>query len=195
MSDLISTIENVFESIMSNVHTALPGTIVSYDPATNRAVIRPTLPKRLADGRELPAPDVISVPMVWPTSGGATITMPVAAGDGVLLHFSSRSLDGWLAGETSSPDDPRMFDLSDAIATPGLSASRPAVHAENLVISFGGASISITPGGEIILHAVKITTDSPIESTSTIKAQGVGLTTHRHGGVMSGGSNTGGPTG
>lgn len=186
--DISDTIQNVFEAMASDINTTLPGTIVAYDASTNRATVRLSMPKRLADGRELEPPNVVSVPMVWPTSGGATMTMPVAVGDGVMLHFSSRSLDGWLNGQPSSPDDPRMFDISDAIAVPGLSARRAPVHSTNMVISFGAAKISITPFGEIILEGSKITIKSPVESTSTITATGqiqsggVRLTTHTHGG-------------
>lgn len=175
MSDTFSDILALaIEQALSEVHTTVPGRIVSYDAATNRAVVQPVLPKMLADGRTLNAPNIVSVPMVWPSMGGATFSMPVTAGDGVMLHFASRSLEGWLSGSDEAPDDPRMFDLTDAIAVPGLSASRPAVDPENMVISFGGAEIKITPDGKINMTCTEF------------NVNGINLFTHRHPGVSGG---------
>lgn len=58
------------------------------------------------------------------------------AGDGVLLVFSQRSIENWLDGSKGSPDDPRMFDLSDAFAIPSCNTKSPAADAENLSIQF-----------------------------------------------------------
>ena len=127
MSDtLLTAMQGMVEAALAEVNTAVPGVIVSYDPGSNRAVVRAALPKRLADDTVLAAPQIVSVPVVWPSAdvGGrqAALTFPLKAGDGVLLHFSQRSLETWLSGGSGAPDDPRMFDLTDAIATPGLNA-------------------------------------------------------------------------
>lgn len=187
---LVRELEAMIEAQLSQVNTTLPGRVLSYDPGTNRAVVQPILPKRLADGGTLPAPAIVSVPLIWPTAGGATITMPVSAGDGVMLHFSSRSLEGWLSGQDGAPDDPRQFDLSDAIATPGLVANRGApVDGSSLVISFGGSTIRLEPGGTVRIQASNIVLEG---ANLTHNGKNVG-DTHAHGGVMSGGSLTGPP--
>lgn len=183
MSDqFVSAVSQAISEQLSEMNTILPGVIESYDPVRNRAVVRPTMPKRLADGRDLPAPQIFEVPLVWLTSGGASVTMPVKPGDGVTLMFAQRSLDSWLSGGTTAPEDPRQFDLSDAIALPGLLANRPAVHPENLVMSFGEASISITPGGDVIIKANKVILDAPLTETpqGDIRAGDIALKTHRH---------------
>jgi hypothetical protein len=66
-------------------------------------------------------PVVTCVPVVMPGAGGYRMTFPVLVGDTVLLVFSQASLDKWLhVGGLVDPGDFGRFDLSDAIAIPGL---------------------------------------------------------------------------
>jgi hypothetical protein len=196
MSGDVSGLMNLFSTMLSEVHTSMPGTVVSYDPATRRAVVRPSLSKQLADGRVLPPPQVVSAPVIFPTGNGgkAGITFPIRPGDGVMLHFSERSLEAWHDGGETVPDDPRTFDLSDAIAVPGLNhgGATPAAHADNFVITFGDASIAFTPaGGCIITAPAGITLNSTGGTTTligptdapndTITSKTVTLNTHKHG--------------
>ncbi len=152
---LIAAMQGMAEDAISNVNTAVPGVVVSYDAGSNRATVRASLPKRLADGQALPAPNIVSVPVVFPAAdvGGtqAALTLPLKPGDGVLLHFSQRSLEGWLSGSGDAPDDPRMFDLSDAIAVPGLNAGGVAGDASDVVLRHGNASLRMKPDGTILL--------------------------------------------
>jgi hypothetical protein len=156
MSDaLVDALQQLIESTRSDINTSVPGTIVSYDPATNRAIVRPSLPRKLANGVELDAPNIVEVPMVFPTSGvsgkQAAITLPVAPGDGVLLSFQQRSIEGWLGGKNTAPDDPRQFDLSDCVATLGLNSSGVIGNATDLVIRMDKAIITIKPDNSITL--------------------------------------------
>lgn len=183
--DVASGLLNLVSTVLADVHTSMPGTIVSYDPATRRAIVRPALSKQLADGRVLPAPQIVSVPVIFPTGGGAGMTYPLAPGDGVQLHFSERSLEAWHSGGGAIPDDPRSFDLSDAIAVPGLNhgGATAAAHPTNMVVYFGAASIALTPAGGIILTApAGITLIGPTNAPSdNITSKTVTLSTHRHG--------------
>ena len=189
------SVSNAVRQLLSDAHTSMPGTIVSYDG--RRAVIRPGLSKLIADGRIIAAPDVVSVPVVWPTAmgGKCRISMPMQAGDGVLLHFSERSLESWHDAGNPIPDDPRQYDLSDAVAVPGLNPDSVGVQVNttDLMISFGSASIRITPEGEIILKGTQITTDTPYVSTAEVTANNIPLSSHIHGGVVSGPGTTGQP--
>jgi len=137
-------------SILANVHTSLPGIIVSYDPSTNKAQVQPALNKNFTSG-EMPMPILQNVPIVFPKN----ITFPINAGDYVLLIFSERSLDLWKSvGGQVTPTDPRKFDLSDAIAIPGLmpfTESYPDNNNQDYVINFGGSSITIKPDGAVTI--------------------------------------------
>lgn len=207
MSDMITQLLQMVENQVAEVNTTMPAVVESYDPATNRVVVRPTLPKRLANGEELPPPLIYNVPVQWTASQGgqAAFTFPLAKGDGVMLHFSQRSMEGWLSGKIDAPDDPRMHDLSDAIAVPGLMSSNVEGHAENVQLKFGKAfliikpdgtfsigndqcSLTFEPGGNITVHSPMMASDGDI------KAGTITLKTHKHTGVQSGLSNTGLPT-
>lgn len=207
---------------LAEINIAIPAKIVSYDPSSVRATVKPTIPKRLSNGETLPAPQIVNVPVCFPIAdvGGAVaqITLPMKSGDGVLLIFSHRSLENWLSGSEQSPDDPRMFDLSDAFAMPSTNAKSPSADGENLCIKYGAGTLKITPSGEVLINAPSTTVTAPqntfngnvdingnfalngdMTSTGSITAQGevggngVSLSTHTHAGVESGNKESGSP--
>lgn len=124
MTEIDSFADNLFWSRAANMHTCLPGKIVSYDHALKKATVKPLLNRRIRTGDTFEPEEIQpipSVPVVFPTSGGVGLTYPVKVGDGCLILFSERSLDLWLStGGVVTPDDPRKFALSDAICLPGL---------------------------------------------------------------------------
>ena len=106
---------------IDNAHVALPGTITSYDPSSNRATVKPTGNFQAKDGRSLPYPLIYNAPIVFPSGSGgrAGITFPIKSGDGCLIVFSDESISGYLAGR-ATPEDPRKHSMNDAIVIPGL---------------------------------------------------------------------------
>lgn len=147
---------------LNNVHTALPGQVLAYDYTTQKATIQPTLNKVWNDGNINQLPVLENVPVIFPASGGASLTFPVNPGDTCLITFIERSMDQWLTtGGLVNPQDPRKFDLSDAVAIMGLKPfnSQFPARANNtdMVLQYGGSSITITPTG-----AVKINTASTL---------------------------------
>lgn len=222
ISGIVETVQRVIEVAVSELHSTQPGTIVSYNAGQNRAVIRPTLPKALADGGSLAAPNVSHVPLVFPVSmgGKAGFTLPMQEGDGVLIQPAQRSLEGWLSGQNTAPDDPRQFDLSDSIALPGLAANGIAPNANDVEMFFGqtklrltpdgsaivevnGGKLTITPDGIAAFEGPKVTIQGNLEVQGNIISQGnitapagqiiagaVSLRNHNH--LASGGSGVGG---
>lgn len=113
------------ESMVADLHTALPGKIVKYDESTQKADVQPLIKERYTDesgaqqSRELPV--IPAVPVQFPGAGGYRITFPVAVGDTGLIMFAEASLDKWLvSGGTVDPAEERRHDLTDAIFLPGL---------------------------------------------------------------------------
>lgn len=138
-------------AMLCNLHTCLPGIVVSYDPATNKATIQPALNKNFTSG-EVPMPILESVPIMFPQN----IKFPVNEGDYVLLLFVERSIDLWLSvGGQVTPTDPRKFDLSDAIAIPGLvpfSDVTGDYNNQDFIIEYQGSKIIIQQDGSIQIN-------------------------------------------
>lgn len=120
---LAKVLQDVLESRLCDLHTALPGEVVSYDSATMLATIKPLLKRKYATGELVSLPNIQNVPVKHPRTVDAAIHLPIKKGDGVLLIFIERSIDKWITqGGEVSPEDPRKHSLSDAICIPGLFA-------------------------------------------------------------------------
>ena len=174
--DLRETLQTMIEHALSeNVNTNMPGTVVSYNAATNRAVVKPDLPKALNNGEALESSKIVEVPVVWNSSHGGqgSFTFPLQPGDPVMIAVQQRSLEGWLSGKRTKPDDPRQFDISDSVAIPGMASGGLTGHATDVVMKFkqmtitlkedntvfianSQASITIDPAGNILLNAQSI---------------------------------------
>lgn len=190
MSDsLIDAFEGAMAAALGEVNTAMPGRIVSYDAARNRAVVQPALPKRLADGSTLLPPAIHEVPVLWPSAGGAVLTMPLRAGDEVWLEFAQRSLDGWLSGNDAAPDDPRQHDLTDCVARPGGGRDVVEVDADAVVLRLGGLALRLEPGGTARLTGDLIV-EGTMRATTDVLAGTVSLKAHRHSETGQGGGTT-----
>lgn len=141
---------------LNNVHTALPGSIVSYDYTVQKASVQPLLNKVWADGTNTPYPVLENVPVVFPRAGGGGLTFPVVEGDTCLLVFIERSTDLWLTvGGQVNPDDPRKFDLSDGVALMGLFPFTETSTADNntdMVLTFADSLIRIKANGDIVIQ-------------------------------------------
>lgn len=190
----LSSMRDVVATELSEVRTTLPGTVVSWNGRL--ATVRPSIPKRLANGRVLQAPQIVSVPVHFPVGdgGSAMITVPLKPGDSVTLHFCERSMEQWLSGSQDAPDDPRQFDLTDAFATPHLAPFVAGADTENLSIQYGGGSIKIAPSGDITITGnVSINGDLAITGSS-MTHNGTNVSDmHVHSGVASGSGTTGLP--
>ena len=208
---VVSAFQDMLESRMSEMNTQMPGTIVSYNAETNRAVVRPDLPKALASDESLLPPNIVEVPIVWTTSSGGKsgLTMPVKAGDGVMLAFQQRSMEGWLSGNKDMPDDPRQFDLSDCVAIMGCAPTGISADPTDVVLRFNETEVRITPDNNIRLGNnngfISIDSDGNIIiqanslklQADTIRVDAGGhsftLEAHRHTGVQSGIATSGTP--
>ncbi|GAB1578678.1 Gp138 family membrane-puncturing spike protein [Bordetella petrii] len=182
MTDPVTDLRRLIAAELAEVHTTLPGVIVAYDGST--AVVRPALPKQLANGQVLPAPQIVSVPVCWPVGDVAgalaLISVPLKAGDPVVLHFSERALESWLAGGDGPPDDPRQFDLTDAFAAPVVRPGAAAADTEHVSVQYGPGSMKIAADGTLTIRVPRkhvIADETVFDSPVTIN----GLLTYTQG--------------
>ena len=113
-------VTDTVNSVLEGVHTAIPGKIVSYDPATGLATVKPIMKYTTPDGDSISYPDISGVPVVYQRfrNQESVMAFPISAGDGCLLVIAEQSLDYWLYGRETSTD--LKFDLTNAICIPGM---------------------------------------------------------------------------
>jgi hypothetical protein len=92
MDELNRLIVEYFEYAMTDVHTALPGVVVKYDPQTRRADVQPSLTRKLPGEKFLKFPVIPDVPVMFPGSKKYTLHFPLEEGDEVLLIVTERAL-------------------------------------------------------------------------------------------------------
>lgn len=104
--------------IAKGVRTAIPATVVAYNPAKLRAAVQPARRGKVSD-QSFDLPPIPEAPVLWPRFGGVAIVGNLLPGDPVLLIVSDRELDGWLlTGAPYDPESPRRHDLTDAMVLP-----------------------------------------------------------------------------
>lgn len=119
---IVELVERILDARLQQLFGMLPGKVLSYDAATQRATVQPEPGTRDQDGNSVQHPPIPDVPVRWPRgSGGSAITMPLTAGDRVMLISASASLDRWMQdGTADAPDEDRRGDLSDVVALAGM---------------------------------------------------------------------------
>jgi hypothetical protein len=138
-------IQDAMAGFMAGVNFALPGRVVSYNADEQRALVKPLIKRRYSDGIARSLPIVNGVPVVMPQTARGGLILDVQPGDLVLLVFADRSLDKWVAldGREVDPEDPRRFDMSDAVAIPGVWPFSHRMASTAMRIKFSNGKIAI----------------------------------------------------
>lgn len=213
LDDLEEGLRIAMESHQSQMWTAIPAIVSSVNLVAQTLVVQPsvqgsvTAPDGTAQAVNLPV--LVDVPIVWPRAGGFALTFPIAAGDEVLVVFASRCIDSWWqSGSVGVQAEVRMHDLSDgfAILAPTSQPKRfNGVSSTNVQLrdESGTTFVEITPGGAArVVGATKIDIVAPtvnitgniVHGGGSLVSNGITFGSHKHTGVQSGPSNTGGPT-
>lgn len=218
MTDLASLLEQSFSQMMRGVHTALPGVITSY--SNGQASVKPQLSRRLTNGETEELPVLNDVPVIWPRSGGASMTFPVKAGDSCLLIFVERSMDEFKGnGSLTAPEDSRQHALSDAVALMGFAHFGGGSTSDGVEIKLGSSTFTLRDGSvevdapAVTIKAPNVAIEGNVSVTGSFSSSG-GMTVagslavngasvthdgvnigsdHRHGGVEGGNNRTDGP--
>lgn len=158
-ASLPEILETSIQRSLSEIHTCIPGKIQSYDHKTQKATVLPLIKKKYRDGVVESMPPIVSVPVVFPRTIEASLTMPVKGGDGVIILFSERSMERFLSlGDEQEPGDARKFDLTDGIAIPGLFPfSTPSLSENNddVLLIYKDTKMRMTKDGNFELEVPK----------------------------------------
>lgn len=186
---------------VNNVRVAMPGIIQSFDATEQTVTVQCAIREKInMDGnlswQEIPL--LLDVPIIFPRAGNYILTMPIQAGDECLVVFGDSCMDAWWqSGGVQNQIDCRRHDLSDGYAIVGLYSqprritnySTNTAQLRNLsgsaYVELSGNNVNIV-GGNVTISATKVT----IGGNTTI--DGRVFMSHKHGGVETGGGNTGG---
>lgn len=123
--DNVSALSEFTDRASLKINTSIPGTIESFDPSTQTAIVIPSVKMRIIiDGEEnfIDYPPIINVPVCFYSVSvkGFCITLPINKGDPCWLSFAQRSIDNWHErGGVQPPEEgisSRHHDLTDAVA-------------------------------------------------------------------------------
>ena len=221
-------INTALDGRQAQIWTCLPGIIQSFDAAKMTCSVQPTIQGQFRNQQGVwqnqTLPLCTDCPVQFPGGGGFLMTFPLAAGDEVLIHFSSRCIDGWWqAGQISPQAQFRMHDLSDGFVSPkvyslpkipgGVSTTSAQMRTLDgtsyMELAAGGVINLVAPGGvnvtgpfsatgagagDIAVLTGNFQLNGSLVATGQVTAGTIPLSTHHHGGVTTGGGVTGSPT-
>lgn len=120
-------------NLQLQMRTHTVGTVVTYNPTTQRANITVDILQVIKDNTASPTPanpnptatqpPVIlkDVPVAWPRAGTGYLTFPLAPGDKGELHVQDRSLQQWLElGIATDPVSAFTHTLGDSVFHPNI---------------------------------------------------------------------------
>ena len=154
--NFVSVLDEAIRSRIVEVHTAMPGEITAFDPATQTATVQLCLQREVLDKTE-PISELRQVPVMLNGGGGFYLTFPLEAGTPCLVVFSERGIDNWVRDAGCQPQFlRRTHHLSDAICIPGLRSPSQALSGydtQNVTLrTEGGQSVfCMTPDGRFAL--------------------------------------------
>ncbi len=153
MQEFVEQVNKTARTVTENMHTALPGEIAAFDPASGLASVQPKAKYRKPNGETMDFPVITGVPVMFPQSGEVAVAWPVKPGDGCLIVFAESDLDYWMYGK----ETPTVlkFDLSNAIAIPNISPSsnaaiQKACAEDAVVVKNGDTTVTVKSAGVFI---------------------------------------------
>ena len=147
----VEQVKETVNTLLAQVHTCVPGKIVSFDPATCQATVLPSMKIKKPNGEKMDYPQITGVPVVLvQCSGqGAPVAYPIKPGDGCMIFFSEQALDQFLYERDTKTD--LHFDLTNAVALVGLFAKANPIMQEAcsqnaIIVDVKGTRITVKSG-------------------------------------------------
>jgi hypothetical protein len=120
MQEFTQGMKDLMADTIRDVHTAVPGKIVTFDPEKCEATILPTAKFRKPDGSMIDFPKIHEVPVFFPQAVAQDVTFcwHIEPDDEVIIFFTEQALDQWRTGAESNTE--LRFDLQNAFAMTGF---------------------------------------------------------------------------
>jgi hypothetical protein len=213
-NNMVVAVRAMLHQERADMWTALPAIVQSYDPTKVSVSVQPSIMGQFRQQNgpnadeawvDVKLPVLVDCPVFFPGGGGYLLSFPLAKGDEGGVIFSARCIDAWWqSGGVQRQAELRMHDLSDGMFIPGLfSLPRVPVNLSNTDVQLrnmaGDCSVSINPAKQIVIVAPGgVAIQGALTVTGDItgglgSADQVGLRTHTHSGVSTGGAQTTAP--
>jgi hypothetical protein len=204
-------LDETFWQKACELRVAVPAVVVSFNTATQTAVVQPAIRDTLLVNlvpTPTDLPQLSNVPVLGYRGGGFSITLPIKAGDEGVVIFSDLAIDSWWqsGGTQNNQVERRRHDLSDGMFLP-CGWSQPRVlstyNANSLeirqdngqcLIRVSGGVIYATPDNGTVQFQLSpgvITLTGAVSVTGSLTVNGKNFDTHIHSGVTTGSGNTG----
>lgn len=192
IQDDVAALTALVDRLLLKTRTNMVGEIVSFNKDDQQMTVKPLIKLAVTlDGvrQYMEMPEIIKAPLIMPyaQTAGFSLTLPLSAGDTVLLAISDRAIDEWRDnGGAQNPGQEFMLrhhDITDAMVIPGaISAvdaisdyqlnsieirnrdrsSRVTVTDDNVVAHSGASTITANKSGDVVVKAAASTTiDTP----------------------------------
>lgn len=193
LQEFTAEIEQTAKAVVNEIHTALPGEIISYNAGLGTATVKPIGKYVTSDGKELNYPTITEAPVCFPfcQNAGVGIAFPVKKGDSCIIIISEVELDSWRSGADS--EGSLRFDLTSAMVIPGLleggnEASEKAAKENSVIVTAGDVTLAVSGDGckvDTGSTVMNITDDGVsikgnLTVTGDVKAGSVSLKNHTH---------------
>lgn len=188
--ETVDIFDKWISSVLDDVHTIIPGQIVQYYGHTQRkAKVKLMVKLRNVNNQIVEIQPIDDVPVIFPGTKSFSFLFPLNKGDGVLVLFSEASIGAFLSGNVvADADDLNRFNLTDAIAIPGLWSFKNVPQSTTHIIELNAAGQLEISGTTLKLKAG---TQSFIKGDAFLTELLVAFNAHTH---PETGSTTGTPT-
>jgi len=119
--DLGGALSYIFRKLMMKTDGQLPARIVSYNRATNRAMVQPLISMISTSAQRVGRAPIAAVPVLAIGGGGLFINFPLGPGDLGWIEASDRDISLFLQGaQMSSPNDGRIHSFENGRFIPDV---------------------------------------------------------------------------
>lgn len=151
-SNLAGVLKTAIRKEMQNLDVMLPVEVVSYDRATNRAVVKHLVQMEGSDGEKVSRANVASIRVMQPGNGAFNISLPIQPGDKGWLMAADRDISVFQQGlSEDSPNTARMHSFQDGLFMPDAmgNGDAPAGQSGRVVIGSndGGSYLAFDGSG------------------------------------------------
>ncbi len=190
--------QQILDEASTQIRVAMPGIVQAFDSIAQTVTVQLAVREKIRQPdltyKWIEIPLLVDVPVVFPSAGGFSLTLPVAMGDECLVVFADMIIDGWWAsGGVQNQPEKRRHDLSDGFAILGIK-SQPrklanySTTSAQLRTDDGAVFVDVSTSGIKLNGNVTITGTL---TTASATIGGIAMTTHIHSDPQ--GGTTGGP--